>query len=228
MSDERPGLERMLDAVARKVSGAGLHPIELLQRVNAGFETAVSGDAGPNVAEVSLHPDDFARFRPALTELRHEVEAAMTAAAGRLGARINGDILVYVAESTGVAVGAPSVYFRFADTTHRVVAVPAGATRRIMHVRDISLVVEGRRIPVTHAPFTIGRAEGNDLVLPGLAVSRRHAEIERAAGGGFELVDLGSSNGLFVNGAKQARVPVVHGGSVEIGDFRLRFEVADG
>jgi len=228
MSDERPGLERMLDALARKVSGAGLHPIELLQRVSAGFGASISGGAGPNVAEVLLHPGDFARFRSALPELRSEVRAAMESAAERTGARIAGDIMVYVAESTAVGAGSPSIAFRFADTAHRVVSVPPGATRRITRVNDISIELNGRSIPVTHAPFSIGRAEGSDLVLPGLAVSRRHAEVAHAAGGGFELVDLGSRNGLVVDGVREERVPIVDGCTVEVGEFTLRFGVTDG
>ncbi|MDT0453454.1 FHA domain-containing protein [Streptomyces sp. DSM 40473] len=45
----------------------------------------------------------------------------------------------------------------------------------------------------------IGRALDNDLVVSDLQVSRHHAEF-RATPGGFEIVDLGSHNGTYVNG----------------------------
>ncbi|MCA6095383.1 FHA domain-containing protein [Streptomyces sp. SCA3-4] len=45
----------------------------------------------------------------------------------------------------------------------------------------------------------IGRALDNELVVSDLQVSRHHAEF-RATAGGFEIVDLGSHNGTYVNG----------------------------
>ncbi|MFE9254395.1 FHA domain-containing protein [Streptomyces sp. NPDC006879] len=47
--------------------------------------------------------------------------------------------------------------------------------------------------------MTIGRALDNDLVVPDLQVSRRHAEF-RSTAGRFEIHDLGSHNGTYVNG----------------------------
>lgn len=46
----------------------------------------------------------------------------------------------------------------------------------------------------------IGRAPENDIVLDDLLVSRHHAELHRLPAGGYELTDLGSHNGTFVNG----------------------------
>jgi ABC transport system ATP-binding/permease protein len=54
----------------------------------------------------------------------------------------------------------------------------------------------------------IGRAPENEIVLDDLLVSRRHAELQGLPGGGYELTDLGSHNGTFVNGRRieQARL----------------------
>lgn len=49
--------------------------------------------------------------------------------------------------------------------------------------------------------ITIGRVEGNDIVLSDSAMSRQHARIEVAAGG-LTVFDLGSLNGVFVNGER--------------------------
>ncbi len=49
--------------------------------------------------------------------------------------------------------------------------------------------------------FTIGRAPENNVVLQDLLVSRRHAVLRRS-GQRWELVDLGSANGTYVNGAR--------------------------
>ncbi|HEX4929452.1 MAG TPA: FHA domain-containing protein, partial [Gaiellaceae bacterium] len=48
----------------------------------------------------------------------------------------------------------------------------------------------------------IGRAPENDIVLDDLLVSRHHAELRRLPAGGYELNDLGSHNGTFVNGRR--------------------------
>ena len=51
---------------------------------------------------------------------------------------------------------------------------------------------------------TVGRAEINDIVLADAKVSRVHARFECGAEG-YAVVDLGSVNGISVNGARVAR-----------------------
>ncbi len=48
----------------------------------------------------------------------------------------------------------------------------------------------------------IGRAPGNDLVIPDLSVSREHAELRNLGSDRYEIADLGSHNGTFVNGQR--------------------------
>jgi ABC-type multidrug transport system ATPase subunit/pSer/pThr/pTyr-binding forkhead associated (FHA) protein len=54
---------------------------------------------------------------------------------------------------------------------------------------------------------TIGRAPENVLVLEDLLVSRRHA-VARRSGSQWELVDLGSANGTYINGARVNRAVI--------------------
>ncbi|WP_443742949.1 FHA domain-containing protein [Streptomyces purpurogeneiscleroticus] len=58
----------------------------------------------------------------------------------------------------------------------------------------------------------IGRALENELVVSDLQVSRHHAEFRATPDGRFEIHDLGSHNGTYVNGQ-----PVPKGGSALIG-----------
>lgn len=74
--------------------------------------------------------------------------------------------------------------------------------------------VYGDRSPTTFHQFSlgrvmrIGRALENDLVVSDLQVSRNHAEFHATPDGRFEIRDLGSHNGTYVNGQ-----PITKGGS---------------
>src|SRR4051794_10299882 len=61
-----------------------------------------------------------------------------------------------------------------------------------------SLARDGR-IPLVRPVVQIGRLEGNDIVLTDLLASRHHAAI-RWTPQGYEIEDLGSSNGTYVQG----------------------------
>ncbi|MFF5703141.1 FHA domain-containing protein [Streptomyces sp. NPDC012794] len=63
----------------------------------------------------------------------------------------------------------------------------------------------------------IGRGPGNDLVIDDLVVSRRHAELRALADGTYEIADLGSHNGTYLNGAPVGRAPLTEGDIVGIG-----------
>src|ERR1035437_8449143 len=69
----------------------------------------------------------------------------------------------------------------------------------------------------------IGRAAGNDMVVPDLSVSRYHAELRKTAGGGYEIVDLGSHNGTYLNGQRVTAAAVTGSDVIGIGvdAFRL-------
>ncbi|MFI8360633.1 FHA domain-containing protein [Streptomyces sp. NPDC085612] len=68
----------------------------------------------------------------------------------------------------------------------------------------------------------IGRAPDNDLVIDELIVSRRHAELRARADGGYEIADLGSHNGTYLNGAAvDTPVPLTEGDIVGIGHRAL-------
>lgn len=54
--------------------------------------------------------------------------------------------------------------------------------------------------PLSARTVRIGRGPDNDLVIDELVVSRRHAELRALPDGTYEIVDLGSHNGTFLNG----------------------------
>ena len=68
--------------------------------------------------------------------------------------------------------------------------------------------------------ITIGRSPDNNVVLDDLLVSRRHAVLRRS-GDHWELADLGSENGTYVNGARIAHAVICPDDVVGIGHQRL-------
>jgi putative peptide zinc metalloprotease protein len=83
-----------------------------------------------------------------------------------------------------------------------------------------------RALALTKPETTIGRAAGNDLVLDDPSVSRAHAALRRTEDG-FLLADLGSANGVTVNGRRvDVGEPVLlpDPATIRIGDVQLRFE----
>lgn len=89
---------------------------------------------------------------------------------------------------------------------------------------DAILVREnGERIPLKTL-CNIGRAPANELVLQSEKVSRRHAQIQMQQGGEFWLVDLGSSNGTYLNGRRVvAPVLLQDQDIIDIGQLRFVF-----
>jgi hypothetical protein len=93
------------------------------------------------------------------------------------------------------------------------VQIVPGAT--VAHPETLPKQVElGQRL-------RIGREADNDLALPSPHVSRHHAVIE-ADGEGYNIVDLGSTNGTLVNGKPIAGpTPIVPGDMLVFHDTRL-------
>ncbi|MFE9017722.1 FHA domain-containing protein [Streptomyces sp. NPDC007808] len=71
--------------------------------------------------------------------------------------------------------------------------------------------------PLPTRTVRIGRAADNDLVIDDLIVSRRHAELRALPDGTYEIADLGSHNGTYLNGGRVTRALVAPGDVVGIG-----------
>lgn len=79
------------------------------------------------------------------------------------------------------------------------------------------------RYPITRTIWRIGRSKDNELTLNDTSLSRRHAEIHRNSNGTFDIIDMNSMNGVYINNEKIGKAELHEGDVVEIGDIFLHF-----
>jgi hypothetical protein len=88
------------------------------------------------------------------------------------------------------------------------------------------LLAEGRRHVIPPGGALVGRSRDCDVVLADANVSRRHAEIRPAAAGTWTIADLGSTNGVRVNGRQIAGAQALTGGDrIVLGTAEIAFEL---
>jgi pSer/pThr/pTyr-binding forkhead associated (FHA) protein len=81
----------------------------------------------------------------------------------------------------------------------------------------------------SHEGIVIGRADDSGVKLSGSSISRKHAQIQ-VAGNNCFLIDLGSGNGTFLNGAKVSpnkETLLRHGDLISIDNYNLSFSAID-
>lgn len=90
-----------------------------------------------------------------------------------------------------------------------------------------SLEGEQQDLPLEKDVFTIGRSRDNNLVILDTRLSRRHAEI-RFADECFQVADLGSVNGTFLNGVRiETSQPLKDGDRIRTGSLEFVFALPE-
>jgi hypothetical protein len=103
--------------------------------------------------------------------------------------------------------------------TQAVSAEELGVEREL-----VTLTFDGRRHEVNQRRVVIGRSRDCDIQLTDANVSRRHAEL-RQEGASYWIVDLGSTNGIEVNGKRVKRAKLSDGDTITLGSTDVRFGV---
>ena len=144
-----------------------------------------------------------------------------------------------IAAGDGIRIGSVEVFFDGEVDSDGEVAASGTATlaRRLVHDLFQALPpAEKPRLLVTSGPaagrelslsasarvMKLGRADGCDWLIPDNDMSREHAAFERGADG-IAVRDLGSKNGLLVDGQPVAGAQTLHDGQVVVlGNTRLQ------
>jgi FHA domain-containing protein len=225
-----------------------VQPVELAHKLAKEMEdnqmVSVSRVYVPNHYRVFLSPKDreqFSSYEPALRKelsdylLEHgrQERFALTSrpqvefhtddrlALGEFG--IQAQLLGLPEEEEGAAEVAPSA----GDFGHTMVYSPDREARRLepeLDRRQALLVSEGRRNVLRGDRVLVGRSREADVVVSDPNVSRRHIELRRGQRG-WIAVDLGSTNGMKVNGRRAGQAELNPGDRITIGVTDLTFDL---
>ena len=186
--------------------------------------TAATADGKPYRQEVEVGLPASTTRKPGITRLWARQRVEDLAARAAAGATDAGDLR---AEGTAMAL-AHSLVGPFTS----LVAEDLEVSVQKRQVRKTRLRVSSVNVPMTgltveRARVTIGRGSGADLQLLDTNVSRMHCELV-LNDDAWEVRDLNSVNGTWVNGKNLRQGRIEPGSTLKVGDTTLRFEFADG
>lgn len=82
----------------------------------------------------------------------------------------------------------------------------------------------GTEVELEKPRVTIGRGKDSEIVVEDASISHQHAALELGSNG-YRIRDLGSTNGVVVNGARMALAELKHGDRIALGQIELRYVV---
>ncbi len=154
--------------------------------------------------QVTFDSDDNLK----LGEFGIQARLVRAAAEGRAEQADHGHTMVY------------STSDRLREELDRPAAPQGVAPQRAM------VLAEGKRMVIPASGAVLGRSRDADIVLADPNVSRRHAEIRPAGRGRWVVADLGSTNGVKVNGQPiRGETPLEPGDRLVLGTADIRFVV---
>lgn len=221
-------IERRLEGVvsgsfARAFKG-DVQPVEIaakLQRVLDAEARLVSRERKlvPNDFTVTLSNHDYDRLFPYSRAINDEIVAQLREYAGQSGYVFNGPISIDYASDQSLPTG------RFTVSSEAVAAVDA-APFGLPAQRQATLVLEvnGVRHPLSPPGFTIGRGADADIRINDPGISRQHARIVvdgPADEPRITIDDLGSTNGILVDGHRVHTASLAEGTRIEMGNTRM-------
>jgi hypothetical protein len=207
----------MVEGAFARAFKSDLRPVELGRRLVREMDDNRSvgvrgGTFVPNAFTVTVSASDLEQFEGVQDSLTRELGDAAREHARDEGYSFMGPVEVSLVVDDRLHTGAFHI-------TGRMVEGVGGSGAG-------SLVLpNGDRFSLTESMISIGRHPDCNLVLADPNVSRNHAEI-RPQGDRFLVVDLGSTNGTRINGARVEQQLLEDGDEVTFGNTRIRFEAS--
>ncbi|WP_040162306.1 FhaA domain-containing protein [Nigerium massiliense] len=221
-------LERKLEGVvngafARAFKG-DVQPVELTARLQRELDTEaklLSRDRKlvPNDFVIELSQHDYDRLTPYSRTLNAEILPQLREYASNQGYIFNGPVTVTYELDKDLPTG------RFNVVSDAVAVVDADpASTGVLRRSNLVLEVNNIRHPLMPPGFTLGRGNDADVRINDPGISRLHARIVvQGFGDGQQISveDMGSTNGILVDGQRVRNAPLHEGSRIEMGNTRL-------
>lgn len=219
-------LEQLIEGVFARTFRSAVQPVEIASALNREVDNSaqiLSRDRRlvPNQFHVEMAEGDLERLQELGPALNHELVSMLRDHASAQSYVFTGPVRIDLEPDPELSTGR----FRVRSETVSQVSARGGAA-----AASSSAVVEvnGRRIPLTAPGLVIGRGTEADLRITDPGVSRRHAEL-RVDDEGYtprvSIHDLGSTNGLSVNGRRATSEDLADGAEIRIGNTTLRLRL---
>lgn len=188
-----------------------LEPVQIARKIVSAFESAaLPTDGLVTVVTVRVNPHDMARLETERSALERQWAQMLARIAARAGRADRPSVRLEAAAEQPRGTAGASAQWNAASASE------VGATCALQVRKGVP---PGASYPLA-GTLVIGRDAQCDIVLADPRVSRRHARVW-SSGEGISFVDLDSSNGLFLNGARQTSGSLRVGDVLRLGDTEL-------
>ncbi|NUR09798.1 MAG: DUF3662 domain-containing protein [Nocardioidaceae bacterium] len=219
-------LEQMVSGAFAKAFRSAVQPVEVaaaLQREVDNSAQILSRDRRlvPNQFHVELSAQDHERLAPYSSTLAQELTEMLREHAHEQSYVFTGPISISFDERDDLSTGR----FRVRSAALAKVTPDRAVTDTAVRRASVILEVNGMKHPLDPPGIVIGRGTDADLRINDPGVSRRHAEIRvhagEASGTIVSVVDLGSTNGMLVNGSRVQQATLADGATIKIGNTTM-------
>ncbi|MBC9732353.1 FhaA domain-containing protein [Nocardioides marmotae] len=226
-------LEQMISGAFAKAFRSAVQPVEIaaaLQREIDNNAQILSRDRRlvPNDFHVELSATDLERLAPYDTAMAGELAQQLQDHADDQGYVFPGPVQIDFEPAEDLTTG------RFRIRSRAQARVTGNATHTQVRRARAVLEVNGTTQPLHPPGVVVGRGTDADVRINDPGVSRRHVEfgVTTERHGGEESVrvevrDLGSTNGMLVDGQKMARSVLHDGAEVRIGNTTMTVRVVE-
>jgi len=210
----------LVEGLFSKAFRSGVQPVEIakliMREMEAGRSVGVSEVWAPNRFELSLSPEDAARYEQAEDAIGSELRRVIREAAAERGWGLVGPPEVEFIVDEDLKKGDLACVATLVEGEDE----GAGGGRASVVIRD-----DGgeRTVALASDTVTIGRLADCDVVLRDKGASRKHAQL-KLRDGTWTLTDLGSTNGTRLNGQTVQSRELADGDKITIGTTVIEFQ----
>lgn len=232
------GIEKAVRGVFSTGSRAQVEPVEIASRLRRELDhksitIAAGRTLAPNIFDVLLGEEDFGRAQEWGTPLAEELCDVVINHVRSQGYTLQGPVRISFRREDSHRPGDFEIVSKTEKSTGSPASAaprpprpnfPAAPTREPTRLQPV-LDIAGQRYSLNARAVVLGRSSEADILVDDTGVSRRHLEI-RTEGGATHAVDLGSTNGSYVNGHKvNGSVELTDGSTITMGRTKIIFRL---